>query len=114
VLNTIESEGLLARARELGALAVSQLQSLTGVKEVRGLGLMLGIELDCSFDALASGGKQPASVVVQALAENGLLTAPAGPRVVRWLPPLIVTREHIEAAVTIMAKTLAALVRSAA
>jgi acetylornithine/N-succinyldiaminopimelate aminotransferase len=114
VLNTIESEGLLARARELGALAVSQLRSLNGVKEVRGLGLMLGIELDSSFDALASGGKQPASIVVQALAENGLLTAPAGPRVIRWLPPLIVEREHIETAVAIMGKTLAALVRSAA
>jgi len=110
VLNTIESEGLLTRTRKLGALAASQLRNLSGVKEVRGLGLMLGIELDSSFDALASGGKQPASVVVQALAENGLLTAPAGPRVIRWLPPLIVAREDIEAAVAIMAKTLVALI----
>ena len=110
VLNTIENEGLLARTRKLGALAASQLRNLSGVKEVRGLGLMLGIELDSSFDALASGGKQPASVVVQALAENGLLTAPAGPRVIRWLPPLIVAREDIEAAVAIMAKTLVALI----
>jgi acetylornithine aminotransferase len=110
VLNTIENEGLLARTRKLGALAASQLRNLSGVREVRGLGLMLGIELDSSFDALASGGKQPASVVVQALAENGLLTAPAGPRVIRWLPPLIVAREDIEAAVAIMAKTLVALI----
>jgi acetylornithine aminotransferase len=39
--------------------------------------------------------------------QNGLLTVPAGPTVIRWLPPLNVSRTEIDEAVSILARTLA-------
>jgi len=67
---------------------------------------MLGIELGAEFAPLGVNGKTPANVVVVAAIENGLLTVPAGPSVIRWLPPLIVTRTEIDEAVSIFAETL--------
>ena len=106
VLQTIQEEGLLENARNLGEYAIRQLSALPSVKEVRGVGLMLGIELGGEFAALATDGKTPANVTVVASMKNGLLTVPAGPSVIRWLPPLNVSRAEIDEAVSILAKTL--------
>ena len=106
VLETIQEEGLLENARSLGEYAVSRLSDLPGVKQVRGMGLMLGIELGEEFAALAEDGKTPANITVVASMKNGLLTVPAGPSVIRWLPPLNVTRAEIDEAVSVLAKTL--------
>jgi acetylornithine/succinyldiaminopimelate/putrescine aminotransferase len=67
---------------------------------------MLGIELGDEFAALAADGKTPSNITVVASMKNGLLTVPAGPSVIRWLPPLNVTRAEIDEAVSILAKTL--------
>jgi acetylornithine/N-succinyldiaminopimelate aminotransferase len=106
VLETIQKEGLLDNARNLGDYAIRRLSALTGVKEVRGMGLMLGIELGEEFAPLAADGKTPSNITVVASMKNGLLTVPAGPSVIRWLPPLNVTRAEIDEAVSILAKTL--------
>jgi acetylornithine/N-succinyldiaminopimelate aminotransferase len=106
VLETIQEEGLLQNARNLGEYAIRRLSDLPGVKQVRGTGLMLGIELGDEFAALAADGKTPSNITVVASMKNGLLTVPAGPSVIRWLPPLNVTRAEIDEAVSILAKTL--------
>jgi acetylornithine aminotransferase/acetylornithine/N-succinyldiaminopimelate aminotransferase len=108
VLETIDKEGLLKNAGEVGAFAVRKLRALTGLKEVRGRGLMLGLELSDKFKELTNGG-QPAQIVVKALMRNGLLAVPAGPLVIRWLPPLNVGRTEMDEAISILAKTLAEL-----
>jgi acetylornithine/N-succinyldiaminopimelate aminotransferase len=105
VLETIEKEGLLENARNLGDYATRLLSALPGVKEVRGMGLMLGIELADEFASLAVDGKTPSQVTVVASMKNGLLTVPAGPSVIRWLPPLNASRAEIDEAVSIFAKT---------
>jgi acetylornithine/N-succinyldiaminopimelate aminotransferase len=106
VLETIEQEGLLQNARNQGDHAKGQLSGLTGIKEVRGMGLMLGIELGEEFASLAVEGKTPSHVIVVRSMQNGLLTVPAGPSVIRWLPPLNVSRADIDEAVSILARTL--------
>jgi len=110
VLETIEKDGLLANARTQGDYAKRKLEVLPVVKEVRGMGLMLGIELGDEFVRLAAGAKGPSHVAVIALMRNGLLAVPAGPSVIRWLPPLNVSRSEIDEAVSILSRTLAAMV----
>jgi acetylornithine/N-succinyldiaminopimelate aminotransferase len=106
VLQTIEQEGLLENARNQGEYAKRQLSVLPGIKEVRGMGLMLGIELGEEFTSLAVDGKTPSQIVVVGSMQNGLLTVPAGPSVLRLLPPLNVSRAEIDEAVSILARTL--------
>jgi len=109
VLETIEQEDLLANAAHLGDYAQNKLKNLEGVSEVRGIGLMLGIELGGKFNELASGGTIVSQLVVTRLMKNGLLTVPAGPSVIRWLPPLNVSQAEVDEAVSILADTLAEL-----
>lgn len=107
VLQTIEDEDLLGNANRLGAYVAELLRKVDGIREVRGFGLMLGLELDDRFHRLGqSGGTQPSQVVVTRLLANGLLTAPAGPTVIRLLPPLNVRQDEIDQAVDIIDRTL--------
>jgi acetylornithine/N-succinyldiaminopimelate aminotransferase len=106
VLDTIEQEGLLKNAQTQGDYAKSRLSTLQGIKEVRGMGLMLGIQLGDEFAPLAVDGKTASSVAVVASMRNGLLTVPAGPSVIRWLPPLNVSRAELDEAVSILGQTL--------
>jgi acetylornithine aminotransferase len=80
-------------ARLLSALAV-ELEPV--VREVRGRGLMWGIEVAAMVGP-----------VVQRLREEGLLTVPAGAHVIRLLPPLTVSRDEIGRAVEILRSVLA-------
>jgi acetylornithine aminotransferase len=81
VLDTIEKEGLSARAAELGSRMLSafkeRLGELEGVTDIRGLGLMLGIQLD----------RPCGELVTQALAQ-GLLINVTADQVIRLLPAL--------------------------
>ena len=88
-LDVIEGEGLPARARELGAHALQRLRALQApvVREARGLGLMLGVEL-----------KTKVTPVLQALMRRRVLALPAGPTVLRLLPPLVIEREQLDRA----------------
>jgi acetylornithine/succinyldiaminopimelate/putrescine aminotransferase len=110
VLGTIERDGLLANARALGDYAKRKLEAVPGIKEVRGMGLILGIELNDQFVSRAAGVKAPSHLVAIASMRNGLLSVPAGPSVIRWLPPLNVTSSEIDEAVSILSRTLVAMV----
>jgi acetylornithine/succinyldiaminopimelate/putrescine aminotransferase len=109
VLETIEKEHLFANARTQGDYAKRKLEVVPGIKEIRGMGLMLGIELSEEFVRVTASGKTPSQMVVIALMRNGLLAVPAGPSVIRWLPPLNVSRAEIDEAVSILSTTLAAM-----
>lgn len=83
-LEIIEQEGLITRATQLGELIRDllrqQLAGLAGVREIRGKGLMIGIELD-----------RPCGELVQQALEAGLLINVTADTVVRLLPPLILS-----------------------
>ena len=81
------------------------------IHEVRGLGLMLGIELVPDFSTLAElpEGKAPSLFLVEKLHDAGLLTIPSGTHALRWLPALNVTRAEIDEAAAILARVLGAV-----
>jgi acetylornithine/N-succinyldiaminopimelate aminotransferase len=113
VLSVIEQEDLLANARTLGQRAVTTLRALRSpwIREVRGIGLLMGIELSADF-AARSGlphGKAPSLFLVEALQSHGLLSIPSGTHTIRWLPPLNVTAAEVDEAVGILSGVLAGL-----
>lgn len=93
VLQTLEAEGLGARAAALGARMLSAFQTelagLAGVSQVRGKGLMLGIELE-----------RPCQELAERALERGLLINVTAENVIRLLPPLIITDEEANEIVT--------------
>ncbi len=108
----IEDEGLLTNAAEMGALAKECVANLKSpwIEEVRGVGLMIGMVLRAeafsSHPKLRDNPRPPALHVVDLLQQAGLLTVPAGTHVLRWLPPLNVSRTDIEQGVSILAGVL--------
>jgi acetylornithine/N-succinyldiaminopimelate aminotransferase len=113
VLNTIEEEHLVNNAGIQGARALANLRDLHSpwIREVRGAGLMIGIELREDFGSVhpLPAGKAPSIFVVEKLHTAGLLTVPSGSHTIRWLPALNVTSEEIDLATRILGETLAAL-----
>ncbi len=89
VLDVIEEEGLSARAAELGSRMLTafreRLGGLSGVTDIRGMGLMIGIELD-----------RPCGELVTQALEQGLLINVTAERVIRLLPALIMTDENCD------------------
>ncbi len=103
----VMDEKFLAHVREIGADLKARLSKLVpafpGVlKDVRGLGLMIGVEFD----------KPVNTDVVRKLEEKGLLTVVAGNNVVRFVPPLIVDATHVGEAVKIFEGVCADLARA--
>jgi acetylornithine/succinyldiaminopimelate/putrescine aminotransferase len=96
-INTIKEEGLSENARVKGNILREEIQKIGAgkVKEVRGEGLMLGIELDT--DSMQT---------LQLMQRNGVIAAPSGSTVVRLLPPLIVQEEDIEFCLGVLKKVL--------
>jgi acetylornithine/N-succinyldiaminopimelate aminotransferase len=78
------------------------------IREIRGLGLLIGLGLHADAIPCAEG-RTPALELVMRLIENGLLTVPAGPDTLRLLPPLNVTDAEIDEALAILHDTLSAL-----
>lgn len=111
VLAVIEEEGMLANAKTAGAHAVAVLEKIGSplIKEVRGLGLMIGIQLADSFPLPAETTAAPSTYLIEKLHEAGLLAVPSGTHAIRWLPPLNVTLSEIDQAAAILATTLARL-----
>jgi acetylornithine/N-succinyldiaminopimelate aminotransferase len=98
-LDVIEEEDLVARARSVGDQFRAELSDMgekyAHVKEVRGRGLMIGMELDV-----------PAKPFTSRLAEMGVLALPTAEKVVRFLPPLNVKDAEIEEALEIIDEAL--------
>ncbi|MFZ5523691.1 MAG: aspartate aminotransferase family protein [Pseudomonadota bacterium] len=84
-LNILEQDKLLAHAEQLGQFMhqgfADALQDVAGVKEIRGQGLMIGIELD-----------KPCGDLVKSALAKGLLVNVTADNVIRLLPPLVMTR----------------------
>jgi acetylornithine/LysW-gamma-L-lysine aminotransferase len=89
---------LATRARERGAQLLDGLRAIRSdkVREVRGLGLLAGIEL-----------KENAGPTLKALQDEGVLALGAGPTVVRYLPPLVISAPQIDRVLAATAKALA-------
>jgi len=90
-LEIIEEENLIERAEKLGSKLIKRLNRLQNefriIREVRGLGLMIGIEF--RFDVL--------NILLKALG-RGILVVDAGRNVVRLLPPLVITEDQLNKA----------------
>lgn len=98
VLENIMQSEFLESVTEKAAYFMELLQDATSlpiVKEVRGKGLMIGIE--CNTEA---------APLVTELQKNGLLVLVAGPNVVRLLPPLTVTKEELKTAASLIKEVL--------
>lgn len=95
-LKTMEAEGLMANAVTVGghlmAALKRELGDLPGVKDIRGQGLMIGIELD-----------RPCGIILSRALEAGLLLSVTADTVVRLLPPLIFTTAEADECVAILA-----------
>jgi acetylornithine aminotransferase/acetylornithine/N-succinyldiaminopimelate aminotransferase len=101
VLEIVRREHLEDNARNIGEYCRTRLLALSHkhpniIKDVRGLGLMIGIELAPDIPVLAKDGKAASLQFVNRLHEAGLLTIPSGAQVVRLLPPLNLTRSQAE------------------
>lgn len=98
-LDEIFNESFLTSVSEKGKWLkqqlIEQLQDEPLVKDIRGKGLMIGIELNTDVQN-----------VLTSLRENGLLALPAGPKVIRLLPPLTVTKQEMEKAVHLLASNI--------
>ncbi|TMM07282.1 MAG: acetylornithine/succinylornithine family transaminase [Actinobacteria bacterium] len=90
------TDDLLARVTETGRALAAGLSELPCVREVRGVGLLLGAELD-----------RPAADVVAQCAERGLLVGTAGENVLRVTPPLVVTAAEVDQALGVLEEVLA-------
>lgn len=97
VLEEIEQRGLLANAERVGDRMREGLASIGSprVREVRGLGLMIGLEL-----------KEKAAPVIAALREAGVLTVNAGATVIRFVPPLVMDEAEADEVVARVAQVL--------
>lgn len=92
--------GLLDNVKEMGNYLTEKLLALkdkhSAIIDVRGIGLMQGIELS-----------SPAAPVISKAIENGLLLVNAGEKIIRFVPSLIVSKEDIDECIAILDKALA-------
>lgn len=90
-IDVIESNDLVDRSAELGAWFLQALKAIKSplVRDVRGLGLMVGIEL-----------RQKVTPYLQSLMSHGVLALPAGLTVMRFLPPLVIEQSDLAQVVT--------------
>lgn len=98
-LKTIEKENLVELAAEKGEFMMNLIREKTAgndkVVEVRGMGLMIGVELSV-----------PGRPVVEKMFEYNVLSNAAGGNVLRIVPPLVITQQEIEKAVEVLAFSL--------
>ncbi len=94
-IRIMEEDGLLEHAAQVGlqlqTLLSTQLLRVPGVREVRGKGLMIGIELD-----------RPCAALVNRCAEAGLLISVTADRVIRLVPPLILSAAEADEIVALL------------
>jgi 4-aminobutyrate aminotransferase len=111
-LDVIENEGLLENATCIGMRLMANLRQLAQtsrlIGDVRGLGLMIGVELVLDKETKVRAPEETEQVVQECF-QRGLLTLPCGPNSVRFSPPLIINEEQADTAFEIFADALAAV-----
>jgi acetylornithine/N-succinyldiaminopimelate aminotransferase len=87
VLDTIENEHLLSNVTEVSNFLISELEAITAIKQIKGKGLMLGVEFDFPIKKIRA----------QLLNQYHIFTgASANPNLLRILPPLGISKEQIK------------------
>ena len=96
-LTVLEEEDLPGQAEAKGKYLIERLQKLSSphIREVRGLGLMVGIEM-----------KQKVAPYIRALQARKIIALNAGMTVIRLLPPLVITYEQIDYLVDVLSEVL--------
>lgn len=95
VLDIIEKENLCENAALQGEYFSNKLRNFAGVKEVRGKGLMIGVELET-----------PVKEIINNLFEEKFIVGSAGANTLRILPPLIITKNDIDEFINALTKIL--------
>lgn len=108
VSQTLQQENILQNVQERGEQLRKRLRAIANqypnlIADVRGWGLINGMELKSDTELTSVE-------VVKAAMEKGLLLVPAGPKVIRFVPPLIVSAEEIDRATETLEQAIAALV----
>ncbi len=93
----METEDLAGQAADNGAYLLDCLGEIQSplIREVRGLGLMIGVEI-----------KQKVAPYLRAMTQRRVIALPAGMTVVRLLPPLVISKEQLDRVVEVMAEVL--------
>lgn len=107
VCQTLERENILQNVQDRGEQLRSGLRAIAAkypqhISEVRGWGLINGLELRADIQLTAAD-------IVNAAIKEGVLLVPAGPKVVRFVPPLIVTEAEVNTALEAVEKAIATL-----
>jgi len=115
-IRVLQEERLVENAAQLGHKLLVRLRALQdcypGLGDVRGLGLMVGVEF------VVSGGRTPdknrAKAIQRACLEEGLLLLTCGTddNIIRWIPPLTITDEELEEALDIFQRALESVVNT--
>jgi acetylornithine/LysW-gamma-L-lysine aminotransferase len=97
-LDALHDERLPEQAAEKGAYLIARLRLIESplIREVRGLGLMIGIEL-----------KHKVAPYLDALLQRGIIALPAGLTVIRLLPPLVITYPQLDEVVQALQSVVA-------
>ena len=98
VLDIFEQENLVENARKVGEYLKAELQKIPQIKEVRGEGLMIGMEFDYTVKELRT----------RLIKEEKVFTGATGTHVIRLLPPLVLTMEQAEDFITRFKRALGA------
>ncbi|TDX48043.1 aspartate aminotransferase family protein [Orenia marismortui] len=101
-LKVILEQGLLDHTKEIGEYFKQKLLELTDkykfIKELRGMGLMLGLELDIEVKE-----------IVMKLLRKGILVLSAGKNTLRFLPPLIISKKHVDQVIEVLDEVFATI-----
>ncbi len=107
-IDLVEKE-YMANASEVGTYFINQLRDLQSrfscIGHVRGKGLMLGMELVEDRTTKAPASKLTEAIVTRAF-HNGLLLLSCGQSTIRFMPPLMISKVHVDEAVTILAASM--------
>ena len=96
IIKVIKRDKLLENVTKMGHTlkkGLTEISGKHGITNVRGLGLMIGIEFDLA---------KRRDKMVNGLFKRNLLALPAGKKSIRLIPPLVITKEQIEQGLTIM------------
>jgi acetylornithine aminotransferase len=96
VLEIMENEKLVKNAAEVGEYLINKLKSISGIKEVRGLGLMIGLEFEQQINDIRH----------VLLKKHHIFTGVSGANIIRLLSPLTLTKEQADVFVKALTETL--------